>query len=773
MRIIADENLTPGWSVMRMRPPQETATFFLKGTFTLQHGHVAAWAKEPDTASGDQHVDGDVAKELLYPSDFAPFKPRADVIVLGTAFAPGGASVDELNVGIQVGSLAKSLRVFGTRHWNSARGAGRSAAVEEPFLSMRLSYERALGGAKDPFNPVGVGRSGDLLPQIENPNRLVRNPRDEIEPAGFGPVAGGWKQRMRHVGTYDDAWRKTRWPSFPQDFEWSYFNAAPQDQQIDDYLRGDELVEIENLHASIPTFQTRLPGLRARCFLEERSPESADTQNFREVRLHLDTLWIDMDAEKMVLVWRGLADVRSRRLREIERLFVFTESLAAPQRSLEEYRTQMHGRIAAIEHEGEEVAETPEEIEEPDTTEAEIAEFDRVLAQSEADAAKAEAAVRAELDPSRMALGSMQPKPPPMTLADLRVTTLAQIAEMRTHATLNPAELTELQEQLGALDEMEQMEKEMNELIPDEVELGRADVIRMARQGESFSGKELADLDLSGLDLSRLNFSKARLARCNLSGCRFIETNLAGADLGEAILQDADLSGAKLVGADFAEANLTGALFPRTDVARAVFTDQNLGGADFSQCHGRGADFSGTNLKSASFVDADLPQADFSHCNLEAADFRGAKLHAAQLEQVKARNINLEDAEIIDLHASDGSDFSDAVFANAKGNGSIWDGSTLDRADFRRAELNRAIFSEASAREANFDRAHLANAILDDADLTSAILTNANLLRASLERANLTDLDARGSNFYEAGFCDAIVTDAQWQDANLTGTQLR
>jgi REP element-mobilizing transposase RayT len=55
---------------------------------------------------------------------------------------------------------------------------------------------------------------------------------------------------------------------------------------------------------------------------------------FREVRMNLDTLWVNLDEEKLILVWRGLADVRTLKLREIEHIVAVTEPLSQLPRSL-------------------------------------------------------------------------------------------------------------------------------------------------------------------------------------------------------------------------------------------------------------------------------------------------------------------------------------------------------------------------------------------------------------------------------------------------------
>src|SRR5262249_24161171 len=234
-----------------------SATFVVKGTYKLQHGQPASnEGVDPEVLAGDVHVDEDDQKSLKYASDFAPFKPRADVFVLGTAHAPKSTPVPSLPARIAVGKMSKTIEVIGDRTWAS-RMLGQ-ISWPTPFVSRPLSYEYAYGGPGDAKNPVGKGREGNQAHNLEKPKG-----QSIPEPARFGPLAATWPQRCQRLGTYDTNWLKTRWPWFPDDFDWGYFIAAPRDQQVDGYLQGDEEIVMEHLHPQQSPYRSRLPGLRA------------------------------------------------------------------------------------------------------------------------------------------------------------------------------------------------------------------------------------------------------------------------------------------------------------------------------------------------------------------------------------------------------------------------------------------------------------------------------------------------------------------------------
>src|SRR5262245_4261597 len=174
-------------------------------------------------------------------SDCAPFKPRADVVLVGRAYAPGGRPVTQLVAGFRVGTLRRAIVVIGDRRWRTRR-LGRPVMDDpRPFTTMDLSWERAFGGATvDRLcleNPVGRGIAADresldgtALPNLESPDARIVCWTDRPAPAGVGFVGRGWSPRRSLAGVSH-----------------GFHNAAPVPQQLDGFLRGDEEVELVNL----------------------------------------------------------------------------------------------------------------------------------------------------------------------------------------------------------------------------------------------------------------------------------------------------------------------------------------------------------------------------------------------------------------------------------------------------------------------------------------------------------------------------------------------
>ena len=236
----------------------ETLYVIVKASFTegwmLADEPVPVW--RADEYYGEPHESS-----LRYPSEIHLGKTATDILVEGDAWAPGGRPVRQLPVTVSVGRVSQSLMVFGDRRWDQGQ-----ISVADPFERMPLTWERAYGGSVaegdrrrgySERNPVGrfasaqcTDRSvdGELIPNIEHPQALLRNRDDSPEPVGLGPVAPHWQPRTRFVGTYDQQWRLRRAPFAPEDFSRRFFNVAAPGLVYPGWMRGGEPFELTGMH---------------------------------------------------------------------------------------------------------------------------------------------------------------------------------------------------------------------------------------------------------------------------------------------------------------------------------------------------------------------------------------------------------------------------------------------------------------------------------------------------------------------------------------------
>ncbi len=325
----------------------------IKGTFEIQPDKPAIIAAEQlPVWFADELFDPGNGGSVKFETDIAPFKPRADVALIGQACAPGMKPAEFVDVSMRVGSLRKELRVFGNRHWQCLNSLiPATISKPEPLRRMNLIYEDAFGGIDKvgggycPENIAGKGfyvkkskkaLHGSPLPNIEDPTNLISAWDDHPTPAGFGYISKGWQPRLGHIGTYDEAWQTERAPKPPLDFRYDFHNAAHRDLQIEGYLRGDEDVELTNLTAD-GYLNFKLPGVKVKCaaiksydFIKILRKQSADMpkagaerdERAETVPLNLDTLCIMPDEMKLYMVWRGLCPIIDMTALEVTKLEV-------------------------------------------------------------------------------------------------------------------------------------------------------------------------------------------------------------------------------------------------------------------------------------------------------------------------------------------------------------------------------------------------------------------------------------------------------------------
>lgn len=281
-------------------------------------------------------------------------KPSGEFLAAGACFAPNG-SAPAGRVAIRVGEISRELLVFGDRKWVQGP-AGPAPGPAQPFSQMPLDWAHAFGGPGFAENPHGKGAQsvstpwGETihpLPNVEDPTALIGAPTDTPAPASFLPVPYDTPSRRKLAGTYDDHWKRTRWPGFPDDLDTRFFNTASPGQILaQGFFRGAEPVVVEGMHPTRPVLEGRLPKKRVRVFLtripDPRKPQEA---RFEEVPTRLETVWLFPAEERAAVLYRLAVETVDDEYSDIARLFVAVEDADAPPQSIEFYRDEQARRL--------------------------------------------------------------------------------------------------------------------------------------------------------------------------------------------------------------------------------------------------------------------------------------------------------------------------------------------------------------------------------------------------------------------------------------------
>ena len=259
----------------------------------------------------------------LWETDFAFRKPRCDVILQGSAYAPEGKPAEHVRVGMKIGSWSKLFDVFGHREWHNL-GPKPVSTHPHPFVRQPFNYDTAFGGTDRldpendtpdsyPANPVGTGwsdgRNPSKLPGLPLPNTQaigeeISSPYGDYTPVSFGPVGRGWPKRLPYAGTYDQNWIDNIFPFLPSDFDERYYQSAPEDQQIAPPATGTEVVILNLTPNGREAFRLPETSLPITVFRRRDIAFEGTAQP--------DTLLFDTEARTFSMVWR--IDVPIRRI---------------------------------------------------------------------------------------------------------------------------------------------------------------------------------------------------------------------------------------------------------------------------------------------------------------------------------------------------------------------------------------------------------------------------------------------------------------------------
>lgn len=687
---VSVENLsgfTVGTAPWSPEPGKTRRTVIVKATLELPaSGGAATIAPEQDCLRGDEYASEEDGAALSYPSDHAPFKPRADVLLRGTAHAPPGKN--SALVSLSVGSLEVRVAALAPRAW----GEGGIPAVTGPFELVALTYEHALGGPGFAANPAGTGiHEGSPPPRLEDPDRLLRTRADRPPPAAVGPVSPAWAARRDLAGTFDRDWQRKRWPCFPADFDPAYFQAAPARSQTS-HLRGDEAFRITGVRPEGAIAEGSLPGVRPRAFVLR------DGSDPIEVPLALDTVIFDTDVLRAYLVFRGFFERAGDR--EATRVVLFREDIDRP-RSRNDLLDELCLRTGASAIHRADGRSSPK----PPPSYA-LADVLQEAAKRASKGAGVFAAAR------RLPRAPVPPAPPTREEIEARL----RAGQGLSRLDLSGADLRGLdlsnQDLRGAL-------------------LAGAKLTGARLAGANLTGAHLSRIDAGdsvwdGADLTRADLSRARLPRASMVGVTLRQATLSGADLQSARLDAAVGESAMFVGADLKAA--------RADGAR-------LGKADFTEAALDDASFRGASLEDARLYEAVAKRAVFDEAALTDARFEKAVLTGASLRTVRGKGAVWECADLACAVLA-GADVTGAVFAGAAlaeadlrgitARAAIFrqadlTGAQLDGADLMRATFEGACLRDAVLRGASLHQAETWMALLDGADLSGAILTGSKL----------------------------------------------
>ncbi|WP_342075630.1 DUF2169 domain-containing protein [Yoonia sp. SS1-5] len=305
----------------------EVGVVIAKAAFSLTKDGTSPVTPPPEFVLADEFTEAPEYSPLLHEQDIAPFKPKTDLIIRGTARSFEAKPRRDWAVTVAIpDQLYYGFQVRGPSRWIKMRQGWQLSQADE-VTEVPLTYALAYGGHCQEGettkyfeqNPAGLGFmtetaaeevDGWPAPQIGLlAEFLDARPFEPMAVHGTMPLAKAWLPRRANAGTFDKEWERDRHPRMPLDYDLAFWNAAPLRLQIAPHMVGNETIEISGLSHRRETVSLGLPGAKLALKSLSNPSEPAIAMALDTVDINVDR--IDDGQIDIVLLWRTIVRDRS------------------------------------------------------------------------------------------------------------------------------------------------------------------------------------------------------------------------------------------------------------------------------------------------------------------------------------------------------------------------------------------------------------------------------------------------------------------------------
>jgi uncharacterized protein YjbI with pentapeptide repeats len=692
-------------------------------------------------------------------------------------------------VDLDIGPICKRVVVTGNRYWKRGDMGGNllgrivghdwEISEPEPFLEMDIGWKNAFGGPEFSDNPFGKGYlpSGQgpsldhssELPNVERPERMMSHPSSVAEPAGYGPLEITWPERAKKIGTkYGKKWEKERFPEPAVDMDPTYYNSAPDDQQLKSgYWNGDETIVITHMHPDHPEIKTALPAVRPRCFVLQKAKGN---ERWNEVPLIPETVWLFPNVKRGILVSRGVFEIDTFYGVDVDTVLLAWELRDGKTRTSADYRSSVKLRqddeTSSDWSAREDDLSPPEGIPEEENIFGDDEEEEEDLGLTKADeqaqkmiAKASDMLQKAGLNPAEYLAAAVPPpqaKPPKLE----KMSDIGKIQEWADR---------EIDKAEKVVAEMEAKSSFAGATTKEELKKLAEDKVReiCKRSGQDYDAVMAAAAAIPVSEKSVLAKAKEMIlktkAEVSDNPVKLIELDAAlkkveAAELETAMEEDSDMNAMMRQTAHYGDPpdmpTPERAAFLRAWVLETYkmgksLSAEDLTGVDLSNLNLKGADFKGATMDSANLSGCDLTGADMSECLSARVDFSNSILADVNftksgLGKAKFVKANLTRANLTEA-AIDFSDFSAATLVDA-----VLKIELCQESDFTSADLSGVRMSEGEFLKSTFSKTNFRNAILKKISFMESRLLGADFSGADLEEACFVEVNADSAIFTSA-----------------------
>ncbi|HBC0465841.1 TPA: DUF2169 domain-containing protein [Legionella pneumophila] len=744
-------------------------------------------------------------------------KCKAEYFVHGSCYAYDKKTKASF-VEVTFADRVKTLLIYGDRYWVQG-GLINSITEPEYFSSIPVTRANAFGGKNFPYNPEGKGYLSEInLPNIETPSERIRKISDTPFPALLSPFSPTCLSYVKKLGTYDENWLINRWPYYPDDIDWSYFNRAAKDQQYEGFFEGNESFTIINMHPEKKILQGNLPDIRMRCFIKK-----ANNGNLlSELPLNLDTVWLLPTEEKGILIWHGQLESTEMSEWESASLYTIHELRSNIPKSIDYYSEYIssnknsylgQSQLKQAKNIFKNIL-SPELSPEANTVQNTLNTIDRKINEIKEKLYTVRSKIKFKENEETANIFNTLDFPDKLAAVNHFVDTLINSSEV-IKEKLSPSRVNSTNKQLKQIDSIKNRIKICNyseeikvkelarwDAICDKIHeidqvshdiqnrskkiqpsnYTRDDVIILHKAKEKLLNENLAGLDFSDLDLSGVN-----LEGCNLSQCLLKNTCLNGANLKNAIFINTDFANAS-----FLNSNLEDALIQNSILENTNFKNANLKGAEISASKGKNLHFSNADLDGVIFTKNEIVNSEFEAVSFRFSQILECRFHDCHWNQVKMELVNANKCNFDKNHFLsinfDSASFDDSRLINCKGdrlyakdltlkNCTIESielvhceirGSNIQFSTLRQGIVTQCILLSSSWFKTTLQKINFINSALDNLRINNeSAMFNCDFINCSLNESALIESSYNDIEFKKCNMNDMQVMNCKWNQSRM------
>lgn len=739
-------------------------------------------------------------KKLILDSGHA--KACGEVLVAGSAYAPKGEAVRKMQVAFKVGNCKKSLQVIGNRTWSGNGFLGFSNESDaEPFVSMPLGPHESYGGLGYDINPDGKGVVTKDNFDVENncyhlPNLYLENEstnasRSKRSVGCFWPILPTHPQRKKYQGTFDKYWLEKVSPGFPDDTNPLFFNVAPEDQQLKEFIKPGQEYCLEGMHPKKAVLKGKVPAMKVRVFVTQNEGNQSE---FKEIDTQIDTLWLFPELELGIAIHRGFLPANDSAGLDIKNLILALEGVNDTPRPLSYFKSVRDLRLNKDTSVGHmfNASQLLPELSEQDLAQRaqwfknakkQLLENNKKLAaqmlkqfqdeQTDIDWDSIIGTALIAVNDDNDAL----PPPIPKELLDKADFDLTPFIEWgNTQFKKSQEEIEKAQSELAQIP-FPQPKTESEASI-----LERINAVIPVLIDPSLVPQDELQAPMAVLD--QLNLKSERQARQIAPDLVIVNKVLP--EHGSALLREQVIhliqTGQSLVGRDLAGADLSGLDLGGIDFRDVMLEQANLSNANFTGCQFDGAVFTQATIENSVMADCSFVRANFANVKCSQSRFSDSVFERTVMIQSQFNQCDFSGAKLRHIQTL-GSGWEASSFNQTELQEMQWVECNLNRTYWQQAKLIQCNLLQCQFNESNWQQAFFFRCVMVKSEAQKAnfcavsakilqFSTEGDFTKAQFSSGNWEQCGFRGLNLKEADLSASVFKSCDFGDANLESARL-